>query len=137
MTAEPITRDLAAFLHQELAPADFHHADHIRLGFEILQRHDFPDATVAFVTGLKGVASRAGSPGAYHETITIAFLALIAERCGDLGEGGYPAFAAANPDLFDKSALLRWYTPERLHSKLARKTFILPDPVLDHAGADH
>jgi len=52
----------------------FHHADHVRVGFELLCRHTFPDALAAYSAALKGIAKRGGDPGAYHETITVAFL---------------------------------------------------------------
>ena len=75
------------------------------------------------------MAGRAGNPGAYHETITLAFLAVINERraAGDFSD--YEAFAAANPDLLDKAVLTRWYGPQKLGGQTARRMFVLPDPV--------
>lgn len=122
-----MAHELARFLHGEVDAANFHHADHVRIGFEILRRHSFVDAARAYSHSLKAIAARAGNPGAYHETITLAFLALIAERGAHFTS--FEEFAAANPDLLEKSALTRWYTPERLSSDIARAIFILPDPV--------
>jgi hypothetical protein len=60
--------------------------------------------------------------------VTIAFLSLIAERLeGAAGCADFAAFLAAHPQLLDKGALLRWYSPERLASDPARRTFLLPD----------
>jgi hypothetical protein len=73
------------------------------------------------------MAVRAGSPAAYHETITVAFLAVIAERSGADAFADFEAFACANRDLMDKSVLGRWYTPDRLGMDLARRTFLLPE----------
>ncbi len=117
--------ELSAFLHGRVDNADFHHADHVRVAFEVVRRHDFLDAAQAYARGLRDIAMRAGNPNAYHETITIAFLALIAERAQ--GFESYAAFAAANQDLLDKSVLTKWYAPERLASAAARRTFVLPD----------
>lgn len=117
---------LAAFLAGEIDNRGFAHADHVRVAFALLQRQAFPDAVATFCASLKALVARAGHPEAYHETITIAFLALIAERMAE-GPGGYDAFAAANPDLFSKSVLERWYAPDRLASAQARRTFLLPD----------
>lgn len=63
----------------------------------------------------------------YHETITAAFVALIAARI-EAGED-FPAFRGRNPDLFDRklSALLKHYSSERLFSATARVEFIEPD----------
>jgi len=128
MSDEALPAELAAFLRGEVRGADFRHADHVRVGFEMLRRHPFLDAASAFAAGLKGIAARAGHSGAYHETITIAFLALIAERSAAAPHADFPAFAAANGDLLEKGVLSRWYAPDRLASAIARRTFILPDP---------
>lgn len=63
----------------------------------------------------------------YHETVTVAFVAVIASRIVP-GED-FAAFRDRNPDLFDRSfpALLRHYSPERLYSAAARQEFIEPD----------
>ena len=123
-----ISEELAHFLHGKLDPDAFHHSDHVRTAFEILQRHDFMKAAQAYSAGLKVLAQKAGRPGAYHETITLAFLSVIAERMSERAFADFESFAAANPDLMEKSALLRWYAPERLNSERARRTFVLPDP---------
>ena len=99
----------------------------MRVGFELLQVHDFSTAAHKFSTALKAIAARAGNPGAYHETITLAFLALIAERSAARSFDDFEDFARANPDLMDKTVLERWYGPERLHSDIARRIFLLPE----------
>ncbi|HEV2650485.1 MAG TPA: hypothetical protein VGU69_04440 [Rhizomicrobium sp.] len=116
--------DLAYFLRGEVE--EFHHADHVWMAFEILKRHDFLDAAKAYAAGLKQIAARGGQPSAFHMTITVAFLSLVAERMAQHAD--YPSFAAANPDLFDKRILARWYPSSRLQSEIARATFILPEP---------
>ena len=129
MPNEPIPRKLAAFLHNEIDNTTFRHADHVHVAFEILGRHNFPESLAAFSRALRSIAARAGNPGAYHETITVAFLSLIAERRAVGKYSNYAAFADANADLLDKSVLKRWYAPERLQSDIARQTFVLPEPT--------
>jgi hypothetical protein len=73
------------------------------------------------------MTAKIGKPEAFHQTMTIAFLALIAERVQAGGYSDFAGFAAANPDLMTKSVLTRWYSPERLSSEAARATFVLPD----------
>jgi len=121
--------ELAAFLHGEIDARSFRHADHVRMAYEILARHPFLEAAAAVSSALKTMAARAGAPGAYHETITLAFLALIGERREAGAHGDYDAFAAANPDLLDKRVLARWYGPEKLASAAARRIFVLPEPA--------
>jgi hypothetical protein len=124
---EIVPPHLRAFLDGKTDSADFRHADHVRIGFELLRRHAFDEAASAFCTRLRDMAARAGKPGAYHATISFAFLSVIAERSAAFED--FESFARANPDLMEKSVLTRWYAPERLSSALARQTFILPGPV--------
>jgi hypothetical protein len=116
---------LTAFLRGEIG-GDFRHADHVRVGFELLCHHNFPDALVLYSVSLKGIAARAGNPGAYHETITVAFLSLIAEHRAAGQYADFESFIRDNPKLMDKSLLGRWYAPERLLSDIARRTFVMP-----------
>jgi hypothetical protein len=121
---------LDGFLRGALDNARFHHREHVRVAYALLQRSSFPDAVAKFCASLKKIAASAGKPGLYHETLSIAFLSVIAERMavsGAEGPGGFESFAAANPDLFAKDALQRWYGAERLSSPLARTTFLLPE----------
>jgi hypothetical protein len=125
---------LQAFLDGKIDGRDFRHADHVRVGYELLCRHTFPEALAAYSAALKDIVTRAGNRGAYHETITVAFLALIAERQAAAHYGDFDAFIAANPELLDKSILERWYAKERLFSDIARKTFVMPHASRAPAG---
>lgn len=121
-------RDLEQFLRGDADPRMFPHEQHVRLGFEILRRHDFAETAHLYSRALRAMTQRAGQPQAFHQTITIAFLSLVAERMRTGKPAGFAEFAAGNPDLFDKSVLSRWYRPERLLSEIARSSFVLPDP---------
>jgi hypothetical protein len=125
-TEEGMFDELGAFESGALDPATFPHAEHVRLGYEILARHSFGEAVDRFSRGLKLLAAKAGRPTFYHETITVAFLALINERRARGGAQGWNEFRLHNSDLFDKSCLQKWYSVEQLASDLARRTFCLP-----------
>ena len=122
--------DVARFIRGDVDPGRFPHREHVRMGFEILRRHNFAEAAFHYCTALREMTRRVGKPEAFHQTITIAFLALIAERLEAGGYSDFASFAGANADLIDKSALKRWYRPERLATEAARRTFLLPDPIL-------
>jgi len=121
---------LGRFLRGEIPAAEFPHREHVRMAFEILRRHDFAEAALHYSRAVRAMTARAGRPQAFHQTVTIAFLSLIAERMESGGIADFAAFAQANPDLLEKSALERWYRPERLASAAARRTFLLPDGAL-------
>ena len=127
MAVENCACTLRDFLHGEVDSGNFRHADHLCIAFEILRRHNFPDAAQAYCTALKTIALRAGNAVAYHETITLAFLSLVSERLNQENYSDFAAFARSNPELLDKNVLTRWYDPGRLMSPLARATFVLPD----------
>jgi hypothetical protein len=121
--------ELERFLRGELDAARFPHREHVRMAFELLRRHDFAETALHFSRALRVMAQRAGKPQAFHQTVTIAFLSLIAERMDNGRAGDFAAFVQDNPDLLDKGALKRWYRPERLASDSARRTFLLPEPA--------
>jgi hypothetical protein len=130
-TSDPVI-GLEQFVRGEVDPRVFPHGEHVRMGFEMLRRHDFAAAAFHYSQALRAMTERIGKPQAFHQTVTIAFLALIAERMQAGGQSAsqqleFAAFAAANPDLMSKSILERWYSPQRLGSEAARATFLLPD----------
>jgi hypothetical protein len=126
MNAEDL--DLERFLRGDVAAAELPHREHVRMAFGILRRHDFLESVRRYSGALRVIAERAGQPQAFSLTITLAFLALIAERMAAREEHDFAGFVARNPDLMDKGLLGRWYASERLTSPLARGTFLLPDP---------
>jgi hypothetical protein len=117
---------LADFEAGRVDPARFSHREHVRVGYELLERHPFPEALLHLARGLRRLAAKAGKPEVYHETITAAFLALISERRLRDAYAGFEDFAVRNPDLFRKQLLEEIYEPEALRSAVARMTFILP-----------
>jgi len=119
---------IAQFCGGTLDPARFHHRDHVRIAFEMLRRAPLLTVAPVYAEALRGLAARAGRPGAYHETITVGFLALVGERLGQGEAGDFAQFERNHGDLFDKSVLLRWYDAERLGSSAARRSFVLPAP---------
>jgi hypothetical protein len=120
--------ELLALETGALDPARFPHREHVRLGYEMLERYPFGEAVTRFSRGLRLLAARGGRPEVYHETITVAFLALISERRARAKQGDWVEFRANNSDLFDKRCLERWYEADQLSSDLARQTFCLPRP---------
>jgi hypothetical protein len=121
--------DLERFVLGEVDARAFPHREHVRMGFEMLRRHDFAETVFHYSLALRAMAARAGKPQAFHQTATIAFLSLIAERIDSGDYTDFDSFARVNADLLDKSALSRWYPSERLASDTARRTFLLPGPT--------
>jgi hypothetical protein len=129
-SGEAATSDeLLALETGKLDPSAFPHPEHVRFAYAMLERYAFGEAITRFSRGLKLLAAKAGRPEIYHETITVAFLALIGERRARAQDENWSEFQANNCDLFDKRCLGKWYGAEQLGSDLARRTFCLPTPL--------
>ena len=132
---------VVAFESRTMRNEDFHHADHVRLGFLYMCRFPGLEGMRRFCEGLKRLAAASGKPNLYHETITWAFLLLIRERLARSSErnGRMPTwneFAANNKDLLEGKdhVLKEYYMAETLASEFARRTFVLPDRSLAPAN---
>jgi hypothetical protein len=113
-------------------PADqFHHRQHVNVAWMFVRKYGMPNALGEFSAAIKRFADAKGATGLYHETITWAFLLLIAERQARNPAGNWEQFEAANPDLlvWKPSILERYYSRELLASELAKRTFLMPDLV--------
>jgi hypothetical protein len=124
--SEAAPEDWRALERGAVDPAKFPHSEHVRVGFEMLSRYSFGEAIDRFSRGLKFLAAKAGRPQIYHETITVAFLALINERRARNSGQGWSEFKETNCDLLDGRCLEKWYSREQLGSALARRAFCLP-----------
>ena len=128
LTDEPLTDEqfISALEACLLPPRCFDHAAHVRAGYAYLCRLTFPDAIARMCRTIKRYADSMGKTGLYHETITIAFMALIQERLQVRGAaGGWNGFAAENPELLRKEALLAYYPRAVLDSPAARRRLVL------------
>jgi len=117
---------LAAFEATTLPLAAFDHRAHVRAGYLYLTRLGLGSAIDRFGKTLRAFATAHGKGGLYHETITVAFLALINEHIARSGAADWESFAAANPDLLDRNCLKHFYAPEELAAPEARAVFMLP-----------
>ena len=117
---------LEAFRTGALPLSDFDHRAHVRAGYLYVSRHGLGLAIARFGKDLKGFAEAHGKTGLYHETITVAFLALVNERIATGGDRGWDSFAESNPDLLGRNSLAPFYEPEELASPEARRVFLLP-----------
>lgn len=120
-----------SFTSTALPAGEFHHEQHVRVAWLFVCRHGMPAALGEFSEAIKRFAAAKGAHGLYHETITWAFLLIIAERQVREPHASWPAFAAANLDLltWKPSILNRYYTKALLSSDLAKRTFLMPDLI--------
>jgi hypothetical protein len=107
---------LERFIDTTLPADQFHHRQHVQVAWMFVNNHGMPAALSEFTAAIKRFADAKGATGLYHETITWAFLLLIAERQARTRAGTWPQFEAANPDLlvWKPSILERYYSKELL-----------------------
>jgi hypothetical protein len=135
-SAWPDDAQFLAALEDCTLPADcLDHAAHVRAGYLYLRRAAFPQATAAMCATLERYARALGQADRYHETMTVAFMALINAQLrrqggdGDDDDGGWEQFRARNPQLLRSDALLAYYPRAVLESREARSCFtLLPLP---------
>jgi hypothetical protein len=128
---------LAGFEAASLPDDAFHHEQHVHVAWMFVRRYGMPGALTEFSRALKRFAAAKGKPNLYHETITWAFLFVVAERQARCPAESWQAFAAANGDLlaWKPSVLDRYYEKETLASELARRIFVMPDRAGPRPGA--
>lgn len=117
-----------------LAAERFHHADHVRMAYLYLCKYPLLEAMGRFAEGLKKFAAAQGKPERYHETITWAYVFLVAERRARAARPGtWEDFSRNNPDLLNwkENILKRYYRDETLKSRLARQIFVFPDKLFE------
>jgi hypothetical protein len=111
-----------------LAPADFRHREHVRLAYAMLARDDFAAVGLRFKTALLRFAE-AHARGRYHETLTWAYLTLIAERMHATPTASSFEFLERHPDVLDhrSGAVSRYYDVAAITAcPIARAVFVLP-----------
>ena len=103
-----------------LPPAEFGHAGHVRACYLYLCAQPFVAALESVCTAIRRYAGSLGLPGRYHETKTVAYVALIHEHLDTRGDaGGWNGFAAANPELFRADLLTTIYPRAQLDTDQA------------------
>lgn len=119
------------FVDTTLPANQFHHAQHVEVAWLFVRKHGMPAALSEFTAAIKRFADAKGATGLYHETITWAFLLLIADRQARKPAPTFAEFARDNADLLSwkPSILDRYYSKELLASDLAKRSFLMPDRV--------
>jgi hypothetical protein len=108
----------------------FPHADHVRLTILYLARHGRQETERRLFEGLRRFATAKGVPEKFHVTMTIGWIDLVDDARRKHPDASEPAALIGRcPELLNRDALLRFYTPDRLLSDAARERWIAPDRV--------
>jgi hypothetical protein len=118
-----------SFEDGSLPHSEWTHASHLLVGLWYLSRHPRDHATRLVRDGIRRYNHVHGRDSGYHETITLAWLAVIVEflaRC-DRAQPISVLAEMLSDGCGDKDYLLRYYSRERLMSDEARQTWMPPD----------
>jgi hypothetical protein len=118
-----------------LPPSEFGHFSHVRAAYLYLQADEFATALARMRRAIRNYARHLGKEDRYHETMTVAYLALIQQHIAERGDVGcWETFVRDNTELLRPGLLLEYYPESQLNSELARRVFLLPRPPA--AGQD-
>jgi hypothetical protein len=120
-----------SFEDGSLPRSEWTHARHLVLALWYVRRHGRDRATVLIRDGIRRFNERHGNPTGYHETITLAWVAVIDRFLGGRDRGvPLPVLAGELLDeCGDRDYLLRFYSKDRLFSDEARGRWVPPDRV--------
>lgn len=88
---------LAALEQCSLAESSFGHSAHVRAAYLYLRSGEFETALARMRGALRRYSAALGKPDRYHETITVAYLALIRQRLFECGDGGGKGLRSRTP----------------------------------------
>ena len=108
--------------------AEFKHADHIRLAWIYLRRYGPEGAEERIIATIQRFATSLGHTQKYHETMTRAWLRLVAAAYSASPEAAsFDDFIDKHGWLLERDALSAFYTKSCLLSDLARQQWVEPD----------
>ena len=114
---------LEAFHSCRLLTSEFHHADHLRLAWLHLEREPIETALAHVRAGIQKFAAHYGAAHLYHETLTTAWVRLLATH----HENSFAEFLRENEAQLSSGLLHRFWSPEVLAGKDARAQWVAPD----------
>ena len=130
MTTDPeIESFVRSFEDGTLPRSEWTHETHLVMALWYSVRHPRDEATGLIRDGIRRYNERQGNLSGYHETVTLAWVAVIG-RFHSGRDRTRPVSALAGELLSecgDKDYLLRFYSRERLLSDEARSRWVPPD----------
>ena len=126
-----------AFEDGSLPKARWTHQAHLTVALWYLRRYPRPEATERIREGIQAYNGRHGNAAGYHETITLAWVAVVARFLAehDRGQPLSSLTAALLEACGGKDHLLVYYSDRVLMSEEARRTWVPPDRrPIEHDG---
>jgi hypothetical protein len=105
------------------------HREHLIVALCYVRRYSRQEATDRMRQNIQRFNLSHGNPNGYHETITLAWIAVITRFCEEQPDHRpMPSVVKALlEECGEKHYLLRYYSKDRLMSDTARRTWVPPD----------
>jgi hypothetical protein len=120
-------RDLAILEEIIRTRGRFGHREHIELAWSYMRLHSIDEARAAMTTAIRHIARQHGAEGKYHETMTRAWLHLVAVHVQRWPAESFEEFIERNPELLDRALIEHFYSQELIFGESARATWVDPD----------
>lgn len=129
MNSDELSDDvfLATFERAGFAAADFGHRAHLRMAYLYVTRLGAAAAEVRAAEGIRHLAAAHGHTALYHETLTLAWVRVVALAVARSGASSFAGLLAAHPQLLDNHLLDAHWSREVLFSSRARAEWVPPD----------
>jgi hypothetical protein len=131
MTDTEIESFIRSFEDGSLPGSEWTHGKHLVMALYYLQRHPRGEATGRIKEGIRRYNESRGNRTGYHETITLAWIAVIGRFLADRDrDRSLPVSLLAEALLKEcgtKDYLLRFYSRDVLLSDEARRRWVPPD----------
>jgi hypothetical protein len=112
----------------------FGHREHLELAWSYLDRNPLAVAKQAMASAIRHVAAEHGAADKYHETLTLAWVHLVAVHRERWSASTFEEFIMRNPQLLDSHLVGEHYSSDVLWRADARAAWAEPDlralPVL-------
>jgi len=117
-----------AFEDCAIPTAGFRHREHLRLAWIYLREWDQEGAIKRVTLGIQRYAHRNGSSRKYHETLTQAWVRIVALAIAETPQAGsFDELLTVHPHLLDMDLPLRHFSRDLLWSDSARGRWVEPD----------
>ena len=135
---------VCAFEGGTLPKAEWTHQVHLKISIAVIRNYPRGEATFRVKDRIKAHNARHGNTTGYHETITLAWVDVVARFLAE-HDHGQPLSLLADrliETCGDKNHLLVYYTAGILKSEVARRTLVPPDvrafepAVIEAVGED-
>jgi hypothetical protein len=106
----------------------FPHRSHVRMAWLYMRRDGWEAGLQHIREGIQHFAVALGATTKYHETITCFWAHMVYAAVTETpAEDDYEQFVAAHPELLNVRLISEYYSPARLGSDAARRTWVDPD----------